>query len=182
MVWPSTCLVTSSSMSISRLCGAALGHALQHPPHPAGALAARRALAAALVLVEIGRCARSPGSCRSTCPSRSRRRCRGRTQLAAGCRNPSAVSLICSAGTSAPTSRRGSRPSRLSQPPRTPPQCVSISSRNGMPIASSTLQGCSRGRRCRTAWCRCCWAGRCRRTTPRRGAGCPARPRSTRRC
>src|SRR6476661_11227060 len=36
------------------LVGAALGHPGQDPPHPAGALAARRALAAALVLVEIG--------------------------------------------------------------------------------------------------------------------------------
>src|SRR6185437_12191045 len=36
------------------LVGATLGHAGQNPPHPAGALAAWRTLAAALVLVEIG--------------------------------------------------------------------------------------------------------------------------------
>ena len=37
--------------------GAALDHAVHHPHHPAGALAARRALAAAFVLVEL----RQPG-------------------------------------------------------------------------------------------------------------------------
>src|SRR5712671_6625191 len=36
------------------LVGATFGHTRQDPPHPPGALAARRALAAALVLVEIG--------------------------------------------------------------------------------------------------------------------------------
>ena len=36
------------------LVGAAVGHPGQHPPHPPGAFAARRALAAALVFVEIG--------------------------------------------------------------------------------------------------------------------------------
>ena len=35
------------------LLGLTLGHPLQHPPHPAGALAARRALAAAFMLVEM---------------------------------------------------------------------------------------------------------------------------------
>src|SRR5690348_14724471 len=36
------------------LLRAALRHAGQHAPHPAGALAARRALAAAFVLIEVG--------------------------------------------------------------------------------------------------------------------------------
>ena len=53
MVWPSISLVTSSSMSISSTVRVALDHALHHPPHPAGAFAARRALAAALMLVEL---------------------------------------------------------------------------------------------------------------------------------
>src|SRR6266540_2449168 len=35
------------------LVGAAFGHAAEHPPHPAHALPAGRALAAALVLIEI---------------------------------------------------------------------------------------------------------------------------------
>ena len=35
------------------LVGAALDHAVEHPPHPAGAFAARRALAAALMLEEV---------------------------------------------------------------------------------------------------------------------------------
>src|SRR5437868_10812617 len=36
------------------LVRAALGHASEHTPHPSRALAARRALAAALMLVEVG--------------------------------------------------------------------------------------------------------------------------------
>ena len=54
IVWPSICLVTSSSMSISRFCARPSAMRVEHAPHPAGALAAGRALAAALVLVEIG--------------------------------------------------------------------------------------------------------------------------------
>ena len=42
------------------LVRAAFGHALEHAPHPAHALAARRALAAALVLVEIGNARHRP--------------------------------------------------------------------------------------------------------------------------
>ncbi len=59
IVWPSICLVTSSSMSISRLCGARRRTMPLHDaPHPARAFAAGRALAAALVLVEVARAAR----------------------------------------------------------------------------------------------------------------------------
>ncbi len=53
------------------------------------------------------------------------------------------VSMICSAGTMRTDEPPGMTALRLSQPPRMPPQCFSISSRNGIPIASSTLQGCS---------------------------------------
>ncbi len=48
MVWPSTWLAHIEQRVDLRRLGVALHHPLQHAPHPAGALAARRALAAAL--------------------------------------------------------------------------------------------------------------------------------------
>ena len=59
IVWPSTWRVTCSSVSISSGSARPSHHAVHHPHHPAGALAARRALAAAFVLVELATAARS---------------------------------------------------------------------------------------------------------------------------
>ncbi len=51
------------------------------------------------------------------------------------------ASMISAAGTSGTEEPPGITARRLSQPPRMPPQWVSISSRKGMLIASSTTQG-----------------------------------------
>ena len=111
--------------------GFTLHHPLQHPPHPAGALAARRALAAALVLVEVAD-AGAIAFTRSVDLSM--------TMTAAGAEAGAQVAqrvevhqrVHRSLGRhhSAPTSPPGMTAFRLPQPPRMPPQWSSISSRN----------------------------------------------------
>ena len=77
------------------LLRAALGHARQHAPHPARALAARRALAAALVLVEIGDAGDGADDVGRLVHARSRPRCRGRTSACAGVSKSIGASMIC---------------------------------------------------------------------------------------
>src|SRR5271166_592421 len=52
-----------------------------------------------------------------------------------------AASIIWSAGTQGTEEPPGITARRLPEPPRTPPQCLSTNSRNGIDMASSTLQG-----------------------------------------
>src|SRR5256885_7796219 len=53
-LFPYTTLFRSQQQIDFAVLGFPARHALQHAPHPAGAFAARRALAATFVLVEIG--------------------------------------------------------------------------------------------------------------------------------
>ena len=71
------------------LLGAAFDHAGEHAPHPARALAAGRALAAALMLVEIRQAGDGADDVGGLVHDDDRRRAEPRARLA-GCRNPSA--------------------------------------------------------------------------------------------
>ena len=85
----------------------------------------------------------------------------GRAEAATGPRaarrSPSGRCRRSTSGSAAPRRRRGSPPSRLSQPPRTPPQCLSMSSRkrDAHHLLDVARAG-SRGPRCSRSWCRCC--------------------------
>ena len=156
-------------------------HALEHAPHPARAFAAGRALAAALVLVEVGDAGHGLDDVGRLVEHDDGRR--AETGLELDRLSKSMVrSLQRSAGMSGMDEPPGMTASRLFQPPRTPPQCSSMSWRIGMPISSSTTHGLF-------TWPEI-WnslvpvlLGRPRAANQvRRAAGCRPRPRCSRRC
>jgi hypothetical protein len=147
------------------LLGAALGHALHHAPHPAGALAARRALAAALVLVEIGQPRDRLDDVGRLVHHDHRRRAEARASACAASRNPSG-NRRSAAGTQ--RHRRAAGDDRQQIVPAAAHAAAMRSrsaSRKGCPSPLRRCRACSRGRRCRTAWCRCCSAAEARRTS-----------------
>jgi hypothetical protein len=140
MVWPSTCLVTFEQHVDLALVSAPFDHAAHHAPHPAGAFAARRALAAALMLeevadagdraIDVGGLVHDDDAGGAECRLHRARAVEIHDEFfAIRSRDQRAR---CAAGMIA---------FRLSQPPRMPPPCFSISSRNGMLMASSTIAG-----------------------------------------
>ena len=172
IVWPSTCLVTS--MQQVDLGG--LGVALR-PCAPSRATSSRCLRGTACT-------GRSFRACRNRPRPRDRlddvgrlvhhdhrRGAEARLHVASASRNPSAPCRRSISGSAAPTRRPGSPPADCpSRRARRRHACRSARAAE-CPSPLRHCRACSRGRRCRTPWCRCCWDGRCRRTTPRRGAG-----------
>ena len=84
--------------------------AVDHAPQPAGAFAARRALAAALVLVEVRQAQQALDHAAACRPSRSPRPSRASSRPWRWRRSPSSCPSSSRPAAPAPTSRRGSRP------------------------------------------------------------------------
>ena len=129
MVWPSTCLVTSRTCRCLD-AGVALAQPLHRPPHPAGALAARRALAAALMLVEIADAADRLHDVGRLVHDDHRRGAEAGAEVLQPVEVHRRVDDLARPAPAAPTIRRGSRRADCPTPPRIPPPWRSMSSRN----------------------------------------------------
>ena len=171
MVWPSISLLTSCSRSISRFSASPLRHARHHPPHPAGAFAAGRALAAAFMLVEIGQPRDRLDHVGGLVHHDHRRGAEAGLHRLQAVEIHQHVVAVAGRDAAAPRRRRGSPPADCpSRRARRRNACRSARARE-CPSPLRHCRACSHGRRCRTPWCRYCWDGRCRRTSRRRGAG-----------
>jgi hypothetical protein len=115
-------------VDLALLAGVAFHHAVHHRHHPAGAFAARRALAAAFVLVEVAD-SRQIALMISVDLSITITAAVPRPDLRSRRLSKSiGVSMMSAPGTQGTEEPPGITASRLSQPPRMPPQWVSISS------------------------------------------------------
>ena len=155
---PRSRAVTSSQHVDLGDLGVAVDHALHHAPHPAGALAARRALAAALVLVELRQARDRLDDVGRLVHHDHAPRCRGRSSRRAARRNPSArrrrsTSACTGTDDAAGDHRQQIVPAAAHAAGMLLDQLLAA----GCPSPPRRCRACSRGRRCRTSWCRCCF-------------------------
>ena len=142
--------------------GAALDHAVHHPPHPAGAFAARRALAAAFVHVELRQPRDRLDDVGGFVHHDHRRGAQAAVHVAQAVEIHQHVVADRSSGSPAPRRRPESPPADCpSRRARRRRICRSVRA-TGCRVLPRRCTACSHGRRCRTPSGRCCSAGQAR--------------------
>ena len=151
---------------------AAVRHAGEHPPHPAHALAARRALAAALVLVEIRDARHRADDVGRLVHHDHRGGAERRLVLGAAVEIHLEVVAAGRSGRNERHRRAAGDDGEQIVPAAAHAAAVRLDqfAQAARPSRLRPCRAARHARKCRTAWCRCCSAGRCRRTRLRRAA------------